>query len=99
MTNTQQFCFKLVNSVLDALALHTSGVSRPGRVNFASKDKTWFDPRTRFDRSVEAAAFDMLQLIDPSAGFYGEATAVAGRSMWIVDAVGGAKAFACGSKI
>lgn len=99
MTNTQQFCFKLVNSVLDALAMHTSGVSRRGRINFASKDKTWFEPRTCFDRIVEAAAFDMLQLIDPAAGFYGEANAVAGRSMWVVDAVGGARAFACGSKI
>ncbi|MFP3038082.1 MAG: inositol monophosphatase family protein [Candidatus Hodgkinia cicadicola] len=101
MTNTQQFCFKLVNSVLDTLALYTKGVSGGGRIDFVSKDKTGFNPRTRFDRIIEAGAFDMLQLIDPAAGFCGGESGRlgAGKSMWIVDAVGGAKAFACGSKI
>ncbi len=103
MTCTQLFYFKLVNSLLDALALYTSSVGDGSRIEFILKDKTRFDPYTCFDKIIEAGAFDMIKLIDPTIGIYGEEFGRLGgkssESLWIVDPIDGTKAFACGSKI
>ncbi|MFP3039608.1 MAG: inositol monophosphatase family protein [Candidatus Hodgkinia cicadicola] len=87
--------------MLDALELYTRSRRGVRRVNFVSKDKTGFNPRTRFARIIQAGAFDMLRLIDPSAELWGEESSRlnAGGSTWIVNPIDGAKAFACGSKI
>ncbi|MFP3038402.1 MAG: hypothetical protein ACKFI0_00545 [Candidatus Hodgkinia cicadicola] len=102
MTNTQYFCFKLVNSVLDALALHARDISCAGGVDFVSEDKTRFNPRMCFDRITEAAAFDMLRLIDPTAKFVGEESSrlnVGARgNTWLVDAVDGLKLLLVGRR-
>ncbi|MFP3038255.1 MAG: inositol monophosphatase family protein [Candidatus Hodgkinia cicadicola] len=89
--------------MLDALALHTRDVSCARGVNFFSKGETRFNPCTCFDRIIEAAAFDMLRLIDPTAEFLGEESSrlnIGARgNTWIIDPVDGTKAFACGSRV
>ncbi|MFP3039200.1 MAG: inositol monophosphatase family protein [Candidatus Hodgkinia cicadicola] len=88
---------------MDALELHTRSISCARDVNFVSKDETRFNPCTCFDRIIEAAAFDMLRLIDPMAELFGEESSrlnIGARgSTWLIDPVDGTKAFACGSKI
>ncbi|MFP3039380.1 MAG: hypothetical protein ACKESB_01455 [Candidatus Hodgkinia cicadicola] len=76
---------------------------REGRRGRGREDETRFNPRTCFNRITEAAVFDMLQLIDPTAVSLGEESVRlndgARGCTWIVDVSGGTKAFACGSKI
>ncbi|MFP3039711.1 MAG: inositol monophosphatase family protein [Candidatus Hodgkinia cicadicola] len=89
--------------MLSALELHVKSMSCARGTNFVSKDETRFDSCMCFDRIIEAAAFDMLQLIDPTAEFLGgessRSNIGARGSTWLISPVGGTKAFACGSQI
>ncbi len=103
MIGDQKFCFKLVNSLLDALRAVCQWCEQRPHIEFVLEDETRFEPRTCFDKIIKAGAFEMLKLIDPAAEVYsGEPDRLsvkASESLWIVDSIDGAKAFACGSKV
>ncbi len=76
------FHFKLINAILDNIRCHTKDSNIISKIEFVSKGGG-FNPVTIYDKIIESDIIELVDLITPRIGVYGEEfkCSINGKSM------------------